>query len=60
MRETLRSLMTWIEYLNVCWLREQSVILENSDLKQAFLALVASVVSRGSHAAIALRDRIAG
>jgi hypothetical protein len=49
-----------IEYLNVCWLREQMAILENTELKQAFFALLASVVSRGSHAAIALRDRIAG
>jgi len=49
-----------VEYLNVCWRREQSAILEDSDLKEAFFALLASVVSRGGHAAIALRDRIAG
>jgi hypothetical protein len=49
-----------IEYLNVCWLREQSAILEKPDLKEAFFALLAQVVSRGSHAAIALRDRVAG
>lgn len=49
-----------IEYLNVCWLRERIAILEHTELKQPFFALLASVVSRGSHAAIALRDRIAG
>jgi hypothetical protein len=49
-----------IEYLNACWIREQSAILDNPDLKESFFALLASVVSRGSHAAIALRDRIAG
>jgi hypothetical protein len=49
-----------IEYLNACWLREHSAILDNPDLKDAFFALLASVVARGSHAAIALRDRIAG
>jgi len=49
-----------IEYLNVCWLRERSAILDNADVKEAFFTLLASVVSRGSHAAIALRDRIAG
>jgi hypothetical protein len=49
-----------IEYLNVCWRQEQSAILDNANLKQAFFALLASVVSRGSHAAIALRDRISG
>jgi hypothetical protein len=49
-----------IEYLNACWLHEQSAILDNPDLKEAFFALLASVVSRGSHAAIALRDRIVG
>jgi hypothetical protein len=49
-----------IEYLNVCWLREQSAVVDNPDLKEAFFAMLASVVSRGSHAAIALRDQIAG
>jgi hypothetical protein len=49
-----------IEFLNVCWTRERQAILETPDLKGAFSSLVASVVSRGSHAAIALRDRIAG
>ena len=49
-----------IEYLNVCWVHEQSAILDDLELKEAFLALLATVVSRGSHAAIALRDRIAG
>jgi hypothetical protein len=49
-----------IEYLNVCWLRDQSAILENAYLKEAFFALLTNVVSRGSHAAISLRDRIAG
>ncbi|MHB1530427.1 MAG: hypothetical protein ACYCXT_13605 [Acidiferrobacteraceae bacterium] len=49
-----------VEYLNVCWRREQSAMLEDSYLKEAFFGLLASVVSRGSYAAIALRDRIAG
>lgn len=49
-----------IEYLDVCWNRERSAILERPDLKDAFFGLLASVVSRGSHPATALRDRIAG
>jgi len=35
-----------IEYLSVCWLRERIAILEHSELKQPFFALLASVVSR--------------
>jgi hypothetical protein len=49
-----------IEYLHVCWRREQDNILADPKLNKAYFDLLASVVARGSHAAIALRDRIAG
>ena len=49
-----------VEYLHVCWQRDRESILANPVLKQSYFALLASVVSRGGHAAIALRDRVAG
>jgi hypothetical protein len=47
-----------IPFLHICWDREQQRISGDPSLQVAFLSLLASVVSRGSHAAIALRDRV--
>lgn len=48
-----------IEYLHVCWRNKGQNILADPTLNKAYRDLLASVVSRGSHAAIALRDRVA-
>jgi hypothetical protein len=48
-----------VEFLEACWKRERVRILAEPATKEAFFALLTSVVSRGGHAAIALRDRIA-
>ena len=47
-----------IAFLHTCWEREQRRISADPALQTAFLSLLACVVSRGSHAAIALRDRV--
>jgi hypothetical protein len=48
-----------VEFLDACWKREHAHILAEPETKEAYFALLTSVVSRGGHAAIALRDRIA-
>ena len=47
-----------IAYLHTCWEREPRRISADPAMQAAFLSLLACVVSRGSHAAIALRDRV--
>lgn len=47
-----------IAFLHACWEREQHRIAGDPALQGAFLSLLACVVSRGGHAAIALRDRV--
>jgi hypothetical protein len=47
-----------IAFLHTCWERERQRISADSAMQTAFLALLACVVSRGGHAAIALRDRV--
>jgi hypothetical protein len=47
-----------IAFLHTCWEREYRKISGDSCLQEAFLSLLACVVSRGGHAAIALRDRV--
>jgi hypothetical protein len=47
-----------IAFLHFCWDREQQRISGDPSLQAPFLSLLASVVSRASHAAIALRDRV--
>ena len=47
-----------IAFLQTCWEREYLKISGDPCLQEAFLSLLACVVSRGGHAAIALRDRI--
>lgn len=49
-----------IEYLSVCWERDGQRVAADPKLQSAFLAMLSAVVSRGNHAAIALRDRIVG
>jgi hypothetical protein len=47
-----------IAFLRACWEREHHRISSDPSLQGAFLSLLACVVSRGGHAAIALRDRV--
>ncbi|WP_315837572.1 ATP-binding protein [Bradyrhizobium prioriisuperbiae] len=49
-----------ISFLWACWERKREQISADPDLERDFRALLATVVSRGSHAAIALRDRVVG
>lgn len=48
-----------VEYLRVCEQRARDTITTDPTLGKAYFDLLASVVARGSHAAIALRDRLA-
>lgn len=47
-----------IAFLDVCWDREHHRIASDASLQGAFLSLLACVIARGGHAAIALRDRV--
>ena len=47
-----------IAFLHTCWDRERLRISADPAVQTAFLSLLACVVSRGGHAAIALRDRV--
>jgi hypothetical protein len=47
-----------IAFLHACWDREHYGISSDPSLQGAFLSLLACVVARGGHAAIALRDRV--
>jgi hypothetical protein len=49
-----------IAFLHTCWDRHHQTISTDPALQDAFLQLLSTVASRGSHAAIALRDRIVG
>jgi hypothetical protein len=49
-----------VEFLNACWQRDSQKIADDAALREAFLFLVTTLVSRGGHAAIALRDRVVG
>jgi hypothetical protein len=49
-----------IAFLRACWERKGQQIAADPDLERDFRALLATVVSRGSHAAIALRDHVVG
>jgi hypothetical protein len=46
-----------VHFLDVCWQRESAEISADAELRKAFLGLLSTLVSRGGHAAIALRDR---
>jgi hypothetical protein len=45
-----------IEFLHTCWQRESERISNDPSLREPFVALLAILVARGGHAAIALRD----
>jgi hypothetical protein len=47
-----------IAFLHACWARESDTISGTPALNSAFLTLLTTVVSRGDHAAIALRDLV--
>jgi hypothetical protein len=49
-----------VGFLEACRQREAAEISANAELRQAFLGLLSTLVSRGGHAAIALRDRVIG
>jgi hypothetical protein len=49
-----------IEFLHTCWQRESERISWDESLRASFLAVLTILVSRGSHAAIALNSRVAG
>lgn len=47
-----------VAFLRMCWERERVRISADTALEREFRALLTTVVSRGSHAAIALRDHV--
>ena len=49
-----------VDFLEVCRQRKSAEIAGNDELREAFLRLLSTLVSRGGHAAIALRDRVLG
>ena len=49
-----------IEFLHTCWQREGARIARDESLRASFLAVLTILVSRGSHAAIALNSRVVG
>jgi len=49
-----------IEFLHACWQQEGPRIARDETLRASFLAVLTILVSRGSHAAIALSARVVG
>jgi hypothetical protein len=49
-----------IEFLHTCWQRESTQIERDETLQTAFLGVLTILVSRGSHAAISLSNRVIG
>src|SRR6516165_11149826 len=47
-----------VDFIDVCWRCESTEISANIELRKVFLGLLSTLVSRGGHAAIALRDRV--
>lgn len=47
------------EYLRVAWQREGQRIASDPELRRPFLSILSILAARGSHAAIALRERVA-
>ena len=47
------------EYMRVAWQKEGQRIANDPQLRQSFLSILTTLAARGSHAAIALRDRVA-
>jgi hypothetical protein len=48
-----------VEFLSACWKRDAAKIKANGAIMASFNAVLAIVVARGGHFAIALRDRVA-
>jgi hypothetical protein len=48
-----------IDFLDTCWQRNAAKITGDVALRTAFFSALAALAARGSHAAIALRDRVA-
>lgn len=48
-----------IDFLDTCWQRNAAKITGDVALRAAFFGMLAALAARGSHAAIALRDRVA-
>jgi hypothetical protein len=48
-----------IDFLHACWTRQRDQISADATLREAFLAILAVVTSRGSPAAIVLNKRVA-
>jgi hypothetical protein len=49
-----------IDFLHTCWQRESGIISRDESLRTSFLAVLTILVSRGSHAALALNSRVVG
>ena len=49
-----------IEFLHTCWQRESAHIKRDETLRTGFLSVLTILVSRGSHAAISLSNRVIG
>jgi len=49
-----------IEFLHTCWQRESERISRDESLRASLVAVLTILVSRGSHAAIALNSRVVG
>ena len=49
-----------VAFLRACWERKGQQLLADPGLERDFRALLTTTVSRGSHAAIALRDHVVG
>ena len=49
-----------IEFLHTCWQRASAQIERDETLRSGFLAMLTILVSRGSHAAISLSNRVIG
>ncbi len=47
-----------VDFLEVCRQRQSGAISATAELRDTFLELLSTLVSRGGHAAIALRDRV--
>jgi hypothetical protein len=48
-----------IDFLDTCWQRDAKKIVSDTALRAHFFSILTALAARGSHAAIALRDRVA-
>jgi hypothetical protein len=47
-----------IDFLGICWRRDAKHMMKDRVLRMAFFEIVKILAARGSHAALALQDRI--